>query len=50
MPRNTRSTRKGKDLTKDYNKLNEGSPLPQEEEVVPATVTKKKMKKQLKAA
>ena len=53
MPgRNLRSTRKGKDVNKDWAKLNEGSPLPvdvEDRDIVPAT-TKKMNKKQKKAA
>ena len=50
MPRNTRSTRKGKDVEKDYNKMNEGSPIPGEiDQIIPAA-TKKFTKKQIKVA
>ena len=51
MRRNLRSTRKGKDASKDYLKLSEGSPLPEEPEVVAMTTTssKKLSKMQRKA-
>ena len=48
--RNTRSTRKGKDTTKDYTKLNEGSPLPDELEIESEPVVVKMTNKQRKAA
>ena len=50
MPRNTRSTRKGKDVEKDYNKMNEGSPIPEETDQIIPAATKKLTKKQIKAA
>ena len=56
MGRNLRSTRKGKDVNKDYLKLNEGSPLPEEEECSPLPAPKlsaklsKKQKKNRKKA
>ena len=52
MPgRSLRSSRKGKDANKDWSKLNEGSPLPEEEElkIVP-TASAKSLKKKKKAA
>ena len=48
MPgRSLRSSRKGKDANKDWSKLNEGSPLPEEEEIkmVPTAKSQKKKKK-----
>ena len=47
--RNTRSMRKGKDANKDWKKLDEGSPLPEEIEVNPAP-TKKESKRKMAAA
>ena len=50
MPgRNLRSSRKAKDLNKDWNKLNEGSPLPPEEDNM-ALLPKKLNKQKKKAA
>ena len=51
MGRNLRSTRKGKDVNKDYSKMNEGPPLPEEDAIEPMPVSKSKKtsKKQKKA-
>ena len=48
--RNTWSTQKGKDTSKDYSKLNEGSPLPDELEIESVPVVVKMTNKQRKAA
>ena len=49
--RSTRSTRKAKDVDKDWKKLDEGSPLPEEIEIEPVPITKKKeTKKERKMA
>ena len=52
MPgRSLRSTRKGKDANKDWSKLNDGSPLPDEvTEIVPTAISKKSSRKKKKAA
>ena len=52
MPgRSLRSTRKGKDANKDWSKLNDGSPLPDEvTDPVPTANSKKSLRKKKKAA